>query len=376
VSIWMENIAVYPVTTQNELKQEERRSKKEKDNDRLHKHRGIWHTRVKVNGKWRETSLETRNYNEARKNRPKKIEEFEQRLRLPDLAKLSLENAGDLWLNERLKVVARNTYRIEKERLKPLKEKFGGKQLCDITAQDLRAYQLVRIEQVSPRTVNLELKVMRQLLRTTRLWSRIADDYKALKENTKGPGRALTSEEEERLFAYAQKSLYWSAAYFAAIVAANTTMRGCELKGLQLRDVDLINGTVTIRRERTKTDAGCRIIPLNETATWALKELLKRAALLKAREPEHYLFPAFRYKHTKENTPIGAGYDPKRHMVSWRSGWRRLTEKAGLKGLRFHDLRHHSITKLAEAGVAEQTLMAIAGHVSKEMIEHYSHVRM
>jgi integrase len=49
---------------------------------------------------------------------------------------------------------------------------------------------------------------------------------------------------------------------------------------------------------------------------------------------------------------------------------------AGLSGLRFHDLRHHCITKLAEAGVAEQTLMAIAGHVSREMLEHYSHIRM
>jgi len=34
------------------------------------------------------------------------------------------------------------------------------------------------------------------------------------------------------------------------------------------------------------------------------------------------------------------------------------------------------ITKLAEKGVPEQTLMAIAGHVSKEMLEHYSHIRI
>jgi integrase len=47
-----------------------------------------------------------------------------------------------------------------------------------------------------------------------------------------------------------------------------------------------------------------------------------------------------------------------------------------LKGLRFHDLRHHSITRLAEAGVPEQTLMAIAGHVSRKMLDHYSHIRV
>jgi hypothetical protein len=45
-------------------------------------------------------------------------------------------------------------------------------------------------------------------------------------------------------------------------------------------------------------------------------------------------------------------------------------------GLRPHDLRHHAITKLAESPEAsEQTIMAIAGHVSREMLEHYSHVR-
>ena len=31
---------------------------------------------------------------------------------------------------------------------------------------------------------------------------------------------------------------------------------------------------------------------------------------------------------------------------------------------------------MAEAGVPEQTLMAISGHVSKQMLEHYSHIRM
>jgi hypothetical protein len=44
--------------------------------------------------------------------------------------------------------------------------------------------------------------------------------------------------------------------------------------------------------------------------------------------------------------------------------------------LRFRDLRHTCITKLAESQASEHTLMAIAGHVSRKMIEHYSHIRM
>ena len=43
---------------------------------------------------------------------------------------------------------------------------------------------------------------------------------------------------------------------------------------------------------------------------------------------------------------------------------------------RFHDLRHTCITKLAEGQASEQTLMSIAGHLSRKMLEHYSHIRM
>src|SRR5260370_41882955 len=49
--------------------------------------------------------------------------------------------------------------------------------------------------------------------------------------------------------------------------------------------------------------------------------------------------------------------------------------KSPLAGLRFHDLRHHAITELAESQVSDQTIMAIAGHVSQKMLARYSHVR-
>jgi len=69
-------------------------------------------------------------------------------------------------------------------------------------------------------------------------------------------------------------------------------------------------------------------------------------------------------------------FDPTRHMKSWRTAWRTLTRKAGRPGFRFHDLRHCAITQLAENGTSDSTIMAIAGHVSRRMLERYSHVRM
>ena len=50
--------------------------------------------------------------------------------------------------------------------------------------------------------------------------------------------------------------------------------------------------------------------------------------------------------------------------------------KSSTHGLRFHDLRHHAITELAESQASDQTIMSIAGHVSPKMLAHYSHVRM
>src|SRR5215475_4587897 len=43
---------------------------------------------------------------------------------------------------------------------------------------------------------------------------------------------------------------------------------------------------------------------------------------------------------------------------------------------RFHDLRHTAITKLAEQGVPDSTMKALAGHVHDKMLERYSHIRM
>ena len=54
--------------------------------------------------------------------------------------------------------------------------------------------------------------------------------------------------------------------------------------------------------------------------------------------------------------------------------WKRAA--APFQGLRFHDLRHQAITEMAEAGASDATLMAVAGHLSRRMLEHYSHVRM
>jgi hypothetical protein len=52
------------------------------------------------------------------------------------------------------------------------------------------------------------------------------------------------------------------------------------------------------------------------------------------------------------------------------------THRNTYEGLTFDGLCHTAITKMAEAGVPESKMLALAGHMSRAMLERYSHVRM
>jgi integrase len=53
-------------------------------------------------------------------------------------------------------------------------------------------------------------------------------------------------------------------------------MRGCKLKDLRWKDVDLFAKTLTIQGQSATTDAGSRVIPLNRNAILALRFLVDR----------------------------------------------------------------------------------------------------
>jgi len=67
--------------------------------------------------------------------------------------------------------------------------------------------------------------------------------------------------------------------------------------------------------------------------------------------------------------------DPLRPTTTIKTAWNTLRREAGVS-CRIHDLRHTAITKLAEAGVSENMLLSIAGHMSRAMLERYSHIRL
>ncbi|HXM93959.1 MAG TPA: tyrosine-type recombinase/integrase [Candidatus Dormibacteraeota bacterium] len=92
--------------------------------------------------------------------------------------------------------------------------------------------------------------------------------------------------------------------------------------------------------------------------------------------PNSFLFPYHKIGLAgNSRLPVLYDVDLMRPMGSWRKAWRIASKAAGVR-YRPHDMRHTFISRLAEnPNVSEQTIKALAGHVSRQMIERYSHIR-
>ena len=333
----------------------------------LKKRGRIWHTHFFVDGQRFRQSLGTSDWREAQRKEKELIAQASQGKLAPvsqQFSKLTFGEAAKKNLAERVVRLAPRSVQTERERLKPLCVALGSIKVHRITVEMVRTYVVGRkTANVANKTINLELGVLRGVMKRAKLWHHLSDEIKPLPVHTQ-IGRAMTLDEKLRLAKTAGMKPEWQNARLAMVLALNTTMRACEIKALRWYDVDFLAGTVTIRR--SKTEAGQRAIPLNEDALSAMRELYGRASAMGSTQPDHYVFPAC------EN----GRFDPTTPQKSWRSAWRSLRKAAGIAALRFHDLRHHAITELAESQTSDATIMAIAGHVSRQMLEHYSHVRL
>ena len=83
-------------------------------------------------------------------------------------------------------------------------------------------------------------------------------------------------------------------------------MRPVELRRLKWQDLDPVNRLIVVRR--SKTDAGTRVIPVNDEAWSAFAALKQRADKLGTYASEHYIFHRM--------WPV---MDPLRPTSGWRS---------------------------------------------------------
>lgn len=153
--------------------------------------------------------------------------------------------------------------------------------------------------------------------------------------------------------------------YAAFMLARNAGLRDTEIKTLTWGQVNL--KVKSLQVGRSKSDAGeGRIIPLNSDLNEALVAYREwYVERFGAAHDEWYLFAWGKPRPC----------DPTRHSTSLKTAWRTVRSSAKVKGRR-QDNRHTLTTELAESGAGDETIMEIAGHVDRQRLRHYSHIRM
>jgi len=253
-----------------------------------------WHCDFVVNGQRFRQSLETKDWREAQNKQKELIgQATEGKLTQTSisLARQPFGQAADDYVTARKLELATASQAKEKQLLVQLRAYFKQEPLKCITGKRITEYRAWRAEQkVGPATLNAELGILRRIMKRARIWARVADDVRPLREPST-IGRALTEEEKQRLLKTAALRPEWETAYLAGVLCLNTTARSCELKGLQWSDVDLFAKPLTIRK--SKTTAGERVVPLTDVAASALARLRRRSEAFSTVEPSHYVFGAF-----------------------------------------------------------------------------------
>ncbi len=258
--------------------------------------------------------------------------------------------------------------------------------LCDISPGHLRSYQtarkanLILVDGIERRpwhrpaghsAINHDLSCLAQILKHCKLWAKLSPYYFPLPIQNWSPREILTEEDETKFFEEAGKHPEAALAYWVACITNNTTAAGIELRGLRLKHVFLRDKEISeiyIPEDSVKNNSRPRKIALNKTARWAVEQCLKRAVSLGCYAPDHYLFP-LRYKRNSFDPTRGAS----RSFL--RKSWAKLRAATGFHDISPHDLRHQCITRLLENDVQPETVRSIAGHVTEQMMQYYSHIR-
>jgi integrase len=284
--------------------------------------------------------------------------------------------AAEEWLSS-LSGLAEKSLAAYRQYVRSLSSDFGDRLICDLGLDDIVRLQRKRLAaRKSPRTANYEVHALRLILKHFNLWWPLADKVRMLK-GERYPGRALSREEESRLLD-AIRGSGSPALWPLFVVSIDSGLRATEIRNLRRGDVMFISddggihGEIVVRRSKTEAGAG-RVIPLTRRASVAISEWL---ASLPEVGPEAYLFP-------HHQVGFGAGgvgnainaLDFKRPMQGWKSAWKRARGAAGVEA-RWHDLRHTLVSRLAEnPAISEERIRALAGHVSRQMLSRYAHIR-
>lgn len=242
--------------------------------------------------------------------------------------------------------------------LKHLVPGLGAYRLTKITPKHVEAYTSQKLKWgLSPRTVHHHRAVLRNALNYALRHSMVYRNVVALSESlpVESVEIAPLTPEETRRFLDAVRGDSVGPVY---IIAATCGLRSSEVLGLAWRDVNLEEGTLTVRqtlirvdgeyllRERRKTLKSRRTVGLPQLSLEVLQEWREKQ---KPESPDDLVFHG-----PREGKPINS---------SWLTHHlHRALKKAGLPDQTTHGLRHLAASLMLASGLSLNEVARTLGH--------------
>lgn len=268
--------------------------------------------------------------------------------------KMSFKEIAEYWLENYSKTNnAPSQYRKNRERINlHLIPFFGGRDIRYITPRMIDEYKESKHGMVKPATINRTLAILRKMFNDAIRWGFTASSPMRMIRQLHEPqeGYDYYKEYEVRLFLRNCSGVF----YPIASCAVYTGMRVGEIVSLRWQDVDLDRKVIRVERSSggSTKNRKVRYVPVNSR----LREVLRA---LNERKNGELVFPC-------ENGRM--------RSIDFRGEMRRAAEKAGLRKIRMHDLRHTFASNFVIKGGNIISLQKILGHSTINMTLRYSHL--
>jgi integrase len=228
-------------------------------------------------------------------------------------------------------------------RSKPLITALGAYHVHKLCHTDLSKYKRDRLALKSPQTVTHELNLLhRAYVIATTEWGIILPNGVPKTSRPTLPRGRGTRIRPNQIDLIMQATESEQLKHIVPL-AVETAMRRSELLSIRWEDVDLDRRSIYL--DKTKNGLS-RTVPLSSRALQVLQDIGQ------ATEGPVFTLAA----------------------SSVSQAFQRAMDRAGLKAIRFHDLRHEATSRLFERGLNVIEVARITGHVTLAMLDRYTHL--
>ncbi|MBI1890446.1 MAG: tyrosine-type recombinase/integrase [Burkholderiales bacterium] len=238
-------------------------------------------------------------------------------------------------------------FKQEEPRLRAwLTHPYSQREAASLKPEDIASYRDQRLaEGKSTSTVRIELSLLSSVYKYAKHewgFSTLSNPVTEIRRPSpsKGRDRRLEAGELEALL----KATEGSFMSIVILLAIETAMRAGELAVLRWENVNL-ERRIAVLPDTKNGDK--RVVPLSTKAIEILRSLDRTSPTVFQIQDSYVISDAFR----------------------------RVTRKAGIKGLRFHDIRHEAVSRLFEKRLNLMEVASISGHRSLQMLQRYTHLR-